>query len=88
MLARSQKYVEYTRAFHYLERFLFCEGGTNKKTHFKSLSWTLRKTLHDPSQAEMQLVKIENLYRNLFTQVPVTGVELIQDYHGPQQDWV
>jgi len=36
----------------------------------------------------MQLVKIENLYRNIFTQVPVTGVELIQDYHGPQQDRV
>ena len=38
--------------------------------------------------SKCNLVKIENLYRNLFTQVPVTGVELIQDYHGPQQDWV
>jgi len=36
LVARLQKYVEYTRAFHYLERLLFCEGGTNKKTHFKS----------------------------------------------------
>ena len=30
------KYMEYMRAFHLLERLLFCEGGTNKKTHFKS----------------------------------------------------
>jgi hypothetical protein len=36
MLAKLQKYVEYTRAFHLLERSFFCEGGTNKKTHFKS----------------------------------------------------
>ena len=36
MLARSQKYMEYTQAFHLLERSFFCEGGTNKKTHFKS----------------------------------------------------
>jgi len=36
LLARLQKYVEYTRAFHLLERSFFCEGGTNKKTHFKS----------------------------------------------------
>ena len=36
LVARLQKYVEYTRAFHLLERLLFCEGGTNKKTHFKS----------------------------------------------------
>ena len=28
--------MEYTRAFHLLERSFFCEGGTNKKTHFKS----------------------------------------------------
>jgi len=28
--------MKYTRAFHLLERRLFCEGGTNKKTHFKS----------------------------------------------------
>jgi len=28
--------VEYTRAFHLLERSFFCEGVTNKKTHFKS----------------------------------------------------
>ena len=32
----------------------------------------------------MQLVKIENLYRNIFTQVPVTGAEPIQDYHVPR----
>jgi len=32
----------------------------------------------------MQLVKIENLYRNIFTQVPVTGTEKIQDYHALQ----
>jgi len=36
LIARSQKYMEYTRAFHLLERSFFCEGGTNKKTHFKS----------------------------------------------------
>ena len=36
LVARLQKYVEYTRAFHLLERLLFCEGVTNKKTHFKS----------------------------------------------------
>jgi len=30
------KYVEHMRAFHLLERLLFCEGVTNKKTHFKS----------------------------------------------------
>ena len=36
LVARSQKYVEYTRAFHLLERSFFCEGVTNKKTHFKS----------------------------------------------------
>jgi len=36
----------------------------------------------------MQLVKIENLYTNLFTQVPVTGGELIQDYLVPQLDRV
>ena len=35
-VARLQKYVEYTRAFHLMERLLFCEGVTNKKTHFKS----------------------------------------------------
>jgi len=29
LLARLQKYMEYTRAFHLLERLLFCEGGTN-----------------------------------------------------------
>jgi len=59
--------------------FILRGGGTNKKTHFKSLSWTLRKTLHDPSQAEMQLVKIENLYRNYFTQVLLTGAEPFRD---------
>ena len=32
----------------------------------------------------MQLVKIENLYRNIFTQVPVTGAEQIQDYQMPR----
>ena len=32
----------------------------------------------------MQLVKIENLYRNIFTQVSVTGAEQIQDDHVPQ----
>jgi len=36
LISRLQKYMEYTRAFHLLERLLFCEGGTNKKTHFKS----------------------------------------------------
>ena len=36
----------------------------------------------------MQLVKIENLYRNIFTQVPVTGAEQIQDNLVPQQDRV
>ena len=36
MVARLQKYLEYMREFYLLERLLFCEGGTNKKTHFKS----------------------------------------------------
>ena len=36
----------------------------------------------------MQLVKIENLYRNIFNQVPVTGAEQIQDNLVPQQDRV
>ena len=36
----------------------------------------------------MQLVKIENLYRNIFTQALVTEAEQIQDYHVPQQDRV
>jgi hypothetical protein len=37
LISRLQKYVEYMRAFHLLERSFFCEGGgANKKTHFKS----------------------------------------------------
>ena len=30
MIARLQKYVEYTRAFHLLDRLLFCEGAQIK----------------------------------------------------------
>jgi len=30
LVARSQKYVEYSQAFHLLERSFFCEGVTNK----------------------------------------------------------
>ena len=51
-------------------------------------SKTAKTGIEKVSDSKCNLVKIENLYRNLFTQVPVTGVELIQDYHGPQQDCV
>jgi len=47
LVARLQKYVEYTRAFHLLERSFFCEGVTNKKTHF-SRARSLR--LHGPAR--------------------------------------
>ena len=36
LIPRSRKYMEYTRAFHLLERSFFCEGVTNKKMYFKS----------------------------------------------------
>ena len=47
MIPRLQKYVEYMRAFHLLERLLFYEGVTNKKTHF-SRARSLR--LHGPAR--------------------------------------
>ena len=40
------------------------------------------------SDSKCNLVKIENLYRNYFTQVLLTGAEQIQDSHVPQQDRV
>jgi len=38
------------------------------------------------SGSKCDLVKIENLYRNFFTQVPVTGAEQIQDSFVPKQN--
>jgi hypothetical protein len=36
LVAISRKCIDNTRAFHLMERSFFCEGGTNKKMHFKS----------------------------------------------------
>jgi len=40
------------------------------------------------SDSKCNLVKIENLYKNIFTQVPVTGAEPFQDSLVPPQDLV
>ena len=40
------------------------------------------------SDSKYNLVKIENLYRNLFIQAPVARAEPFQDSFVPQQDRV
>ena len=40
------------------------------------------------SDSKCNLVKIENLYRNLFIQAPEAGAEPFQDSFVPQQDQV
>jgi len=64
LIARLQKYVEYTRAFHLLERSFFCEGGTNKKTHFsraRSLLLHGPETTHDHPQTKTNMYLPKNL---------------------------
>ena len=61
----------------------------SNKTSTRNLDSKTAKTGREKvSDSKCNLVKIENLYRNYFTQVLLTGAEQIQDSHVLQQDRV
>ena len=85
--------MKYTRAFHLLERSFFCEGGTNKKTHFRfrvrlkksSVDWNVRvKDLRHFFGSFMLNRGVDHL--TIVTLMGHSGVEMLKKRYGHFDD--